>query len=394
MPKKTLLSPLYFDAKITRRDDESRIVEGYCFVNEIVPGEGGIRLKRSAMEAATPDYEKWSNIREMHQPKAIGTARGEGVIDGEKVELGVQWDDKGCFIRCKVVDDEAWKKCQEGVLQAFSIGVRPTVVRGKDVESCTWFDTSLVDRPKDPDTPAFVRSEGTPVEVDDLEADVNDNIEDEVRGEFKKLIDQREPVTLRSAAIDALSTVLYNISFGWDVNRSADEKVKAAKVALKEFESYAIPLFERSVSIFDKEETETTRTVELKLIEAPDTITRSDELSISAEATAVEITDDMLAIARSTFERVQSTIGILVERLSKFDAKPKPVRFPEAFDSEKFKSHLRSLSGDDGIQELKKEYADLLTRGHDSTLTGNDRIALATKISEVKNKLSQLGEIV
>jgi hypothetical protein len=53
-------------------DDEERMVWGYASTpaldldNEIV--------KVSAIKAALPDYMQWANIREMHQPSAVGTA--------------------------------------------------------------------------------------------------------------------------------------------------------------------------------------------------------------------------------------------------------------------------------------------------------------------------------
>ena len=60
-------------AGITRVNEEERIVEGVAFANETVEGEGGIRLKREAMQAATPDYLRWGAVREMHTASAAGT---------------------------------------------------------------------------------------------------------------------------------------------------------------------------------------------------------------------------------------------------------------------------------------------------------------------------------
>lgn len=124
---------------LTRLNDEERIIEGYAFVNEVVPGENGVRLKRTAMEKASDGYMQWGAIREMHEPKAAGTCKG------------LQWDKKGAKMVVRVVDNDAWNKVKEGVYKGLSIGVRPLVVRGKDVESCEWLETSLVDRPGDPD---------------------------------------------------------------------------------------------------------------------------------------------------------------------------------------------------------------------------------------------------
>lgn len=132
---------------LQRYDEQKHIAEGYAYVNEVVEGEGGVRLRRSAMEAATADYLKYGVVREMHGPNAAGTATPTADEDG----CGVFWDQKGAFLRVRVVDPVAQEKCRAGVYKGFSVGVRPSLMRGKDVESCRWVETSLVDRPKDPD---------------------------------------------------------------------------------------------------------------------------------------------------------------------------------------------------------------------------------------------------
>lgn len=140
---KTKIQPsyLYVPFDTVERKDDGCWVSGYAFCNETVPGEGGIRILRRAMEDATPEYMRGGTgpLREMHQRVAAGIAT-EAI-----------WDEKGCRIRAKVVDPTARLKCEEGVYRGFSIGVQPTVMRAKDVESLTWVETSLVDRPKDPD---------------------------------------------------------------------------------------------------------------------------------------------------------------------------------------------------------------------------------------------------
>ncbi len=138
-PAKTNMKPMQFFVPISRMDPTNRTIEGYGFVNEVVEGEGGVRLKRKAMEEATPDYMKWANVREMHGSKAVG------------VTESVTWDDKGALMRMTIADDDAWAKCQAGVYKGLSVGVRGNVMRGRNVERCTWLETSLVDRPADPD---------------------------------------------------------------------------------------------------------------------------------------------------------------------------------------------------------------------------------------------------
>jgi hypothetical protein len=142
-------SSLFVPIDSIERRDDGYFVKGYAFVNEVVEGEGGIRIKRSAMEAATPEYMRFANIREMHQPIASGVA------------TQALWTDRGCELEIKVVDPLAQKKCDEGVYKGLSVRVRPTVMRGNVVETLSWFETSLVDRPKDPDAVFSVfRAEG------------------------------------------------------------------------------------------------------------------------------------------------------------------------------------------------------------------------------------------
>ena len=61
------------------------------------------------------------------------------------------WDKKGALLTAKIVDDGAWKKCVERVYKGFSVGVRAVEMRGLNVEKARWVETSLVDRPADPD---------------------------------------------------------------------------------------------------------------------------------------------------------------------------------------------------------------------------------------------------
>jgi len=153
------VKPFQLFFPITRRDEDERIVEGYAYVNEVVPGEGGIRLRREAMEAATPEYLRAGTVRAMHQPIAAGKP------------LEVTWDAKGAYLRAKIVDDNEWEKVKEGVYKGFSVSVNGLTMRGRDVETCEWWDSSLVDRGKDRDALFSVwRAPGfTPVEEVEVE---------------------------------------------------------------------------------------------------------------------------------------------------------------------------------------------------------------------------------
>lgn len=127
-------------APITKLDDEQRMVFGYAST-EALDSQGEI-IRREAIEAALPDYMRFANIREMHQPSAIGVAKAADV------------DEKGLYLAAKVVDGDAWAKVKEGVYKGFSIGGRVVardpanrrIVTGLDLT-----EISLVDRPANPE---------------------------------------------------------------------------------------------------------------------------------------------------------------------------------------------------------------------------------------------------
>jgi hypothetical protein len=137
---------------ITRVDEETRIVEGVAFANEQVQGDKR-KLPASVLERATPDYMKFAAVREMHGKNAAGTALP---LDPEIArQCGLFWEDRDgkrvAVLRSYISDDAALKKARDGTYKGYSVGVMPTSVRGNNVESCTWYETSLVDRPADPD---------------------------------------------------------------------------------------------------------------------------------------------------------------------------------------------------------------------------------------------------
>ena len=127
-------------APIAKLDETQRLVFGYAST-ETLDSQGEI-VRKEAIEAALPDYMRFANIREMHQPSAVGVAR--------EAEL----DDKGLHLAAKIVDDEAWQKVVQGVYKGFSIGGRVTnrdpdakhVITGVDL-----LEISLVDRPANPE---------------------------------------------------------------------------------------------------------------------------------------------------------------------------------------------------------------------------------------------------
>ncbi len=128
-------------AEIRKIDEEARMVYGYA-ATEALDASGEIVTKQ-ALEKALPDYMKFGNVREMHQPSAVGVTRAAGI------------DDKGLYIGAHIVDDVAWRKVRSGVYKGFSIGGR---VESRDPErravitGLKLSEISLVDRPANPET--------------------------------------------------------------------------------------------------------------------------------------------------------------------------------------------------------------------------------------------------
>jgi uncharacterized protein DUF6582 len=143
------------------RSDDVLMVSGYAFVNETVP-VGDDRILRSAMELATSDYMKWANIREMHGKNVAGVA------------MEVVWDAHGARMTGKIVDPLARRKVEEGAYKGYSIGVIPKIRRADGaVQELTWYETSLVDRPSDPDAVmSIARADIPDEEIPDVTAPV------------------------------------------------------------------------------------------------------------------------------------------------------------------------------------------------------------------------------
>ncbi len=127
-------------APITKIDEDQHMVFGYAST-EALDSQGEI-VKREALEAALPDYMRFANIREMHQPSAVGVA------------TEAEMDERGLFLAAHIVDPTAWEKVTAGVYKGFSIGgsvvgrdrARKHVITGVKLS-----EISLVDRPANPE---------------------------------------------------------------------------------------------------------------------------------------------------------------------------------------------------------------------------------------------------
>jgi hypothetical protein len=89
------------------------------------------------------DGKSLGNVREMHEPSAVG----------KLVEIGFDDELKEVRVAAKIVDEEAWRKCTQGVYTGFSIG--GTYVKAwKDGEYTRYtakpVEISVVDNPCNP----------------------------------------------------------------------------------------------------------------------------------------------------------------------------------------------------------------------------------------------------
>jgi hypothetical protein len=125
---------------IAKVDAERRMVWGYASTD--AEDDQGETITREALAAALDDYMRFANIREMHQPSAVGVAT-EATID-----------DKGLYLGARIVDAGAWQKVAEGVYKGFSIGGRVTARDPADRRMITGLrltEISVVDRPANPE---------------------------------------------------------------------------------------------------------------------------------------------------------------------------------------------------------------------------------------------------
>ncbi len=127
-------------APITKIDETEHMVFGYAST-EALDAQGEI-VKREALEAALPDYMRFANIREMHQPSAVGVA------------TEAEMDERGLYLAAHIVDPTAWEKVIAGVYKGFSIGgsvVQRDRAQKHVITGVKLSEISLVDRPANPE---------------------------------------------------------------------------------------------------------------------------------------------------------------------------------------------------------------------------------------------------
>jgi phage head maturation protease len=125
---------------IAKFDAERRMVWGYASTE--AADSDGETVRREALAAALDDYMRFANIREMHQPSAVGVAEEAAI------------DDKGLYLAARIVDAEAWEKVVAGVYKGFSIGGRVTArdpANRNIITGLSLTEISVVDRPANPE---------------------------------------------------------------------------------------------------------------------------------------------------------------------------------------------------------------------------------------------------
>jgi hypothetical protein len=132
------VSKFFYWVPFQKVDKEKHTVAGYAST-ETEDSQGEI-TSREALEQALPDYMKFANIREQHDPhKAAGVA--------QEAEM----TDQGLLLTAKIVDKDAWEKVLEGVYKGFSIGGKKIEKLGKVITKIALNEISIVDRPANPD---------------------------------------------------------------------------------------------------------------------------------------------------------------------------------------------------------------------------------------------------
>jgi hypothetical protein len=117
---KEIMKHLNLFAQIAKIDEARREVWGVA-TSEIVDKDGEV----FDYQSSKPYFKSWSdeiskatdgkslgNVREMHEPSAVG----------KLVEIGFDDELKEIRVIAKIIDDHAWQKCTQGVYTGFSIG--------------------------------------------------------------------------------------------------------------------------------------------------------------------------------------------------------------------------------------------------------------------------------
>lgn len=172
---------LSFYGAFEKRDNAERMVYGYIST-EAKDSDGEI-VAKSAIQGAWADYMEYANVREMHQPSAVGIVKE------------YRFDEKGAWVGAYIADDDAWKKVKAKVYKGFSIGGKKLAVDGNVITSLRLSEISLVDRPANPGAriELFKMEECVDEQKDNPVAEATDNdLITKVSGAYDKLAEAIE----------------------------------------------------------------------------------------------------------------------------------------------------------------------------------------------------------
>lgn len=227
----------------TKSDDEQRMVYGYAST-EALDSQGEI-VAREAIIDALPDYMRFGNIREMHQPSAVGKAQEATV------------DEKGLFIGVKVVDDTAWQKVKEAVYNGFSIGGKIVTKIDDTITKLRLTEISLVDRPANPEAVfAFYKGDdmGEENQVPEAEAVVKENLTtetDAAKSEEGDTVKSDDPLEIlkrymgeevydTQTALNALENMMWLLGDEKRESENNPEQIAALQAAIKNIKAFIV----------------------------------------------------------------------------------------------------------------------------------------------------------
>jgi hypothetical protein len=170
---------------------EQRVVVGYAS-SERIDGQNDI-VDSEALQQALDDYMQWANLREMHQPKAVGK-----VLQATPVKGKIRLSDGTVLVNplriiAKIVDEDAWQKVKSGILKGFSIGGKVVnsvtqKINGKDIRRITGLtlnEISLVDRPANPDARIVMMKRDSSMDVNEVAKMVKGGMVDDLIAKAK-----------------------------------------------------------------------------------------------------------------------------------------------------------------------------------------------------------------
>jgi len=347
-----------FYCDITKVNDEERIVEGYAST-EAMDVQGEV-VKLEAIEEALPEYMRFANIREMHQPSAIGKA------------VSAEINDKGLYLSVNVVDDQAWEKVKKGVYNGFSIGGKSIAKSGGIISKLRLTEISLVDRPANPEA-VFNLWKGDGMEnekiedVEEVVAEKSDTQLDVLKGFIG------EEVWDTATALGALSSIMSLLSNETSEEEVIPEQVKALQDAVTALKAFIVSEIKEDNGSGESVAEET-----MEYAEKVEDIVKADEVieeaiekagaSISSAnkahlSTIIELCNKMMGAEDETekmdksdnefdiqkaFEVQSSELAKMADRIKELEAMPAPSKLETAI----------IVKGDEG-KEISKRAEDM-----------------------------------